>query len=196
MFRALIINHLARLSVMLFVGAVFTFNSAKADESALWDSLKSGDHIVLIRHALAPGFGDPGTVDLNDCATQRNLSDEGREQARNIGNLFRANGISKASVMTSQWCRCRETANLMGVGNVKDMTALNSFFQRSQKRAPQLREFEQWLRTADLSMPTVLVTHQVFITAVTDYVPSSGEIIFVRRTASNELRVVGTIDTL
>jgi len=196
MFRILITNRFLWLCVLLSLSVQITLNSAKSDDTDLWNSLKSGDHFVLIRHALAPGFGDPGTVDLNDCSTQRNLSDEGRDQARNIGNLFRNNGISKASVITSQWCRCRETADLLGLGTVIDMTALNSFFQRSQNRAPQLREFEQWLRIADLSIPTVLVTHQVFITAVTDYVPSSGEMVFVRRNASNDLRVVGTIDTL
>ena len=196
MFRTFTLNRFMQMCALLLVGVTFSFNGAKSDEGALWESLKSGDHFVLIRHALAPGFGDPETIDLNDCSTQRNLSEEGREQARNIGKLFRTNGITKASIMTSQWCRCRETANLMDVGNVKDMTALNSFFQRSQNRTPQLREFVQWVRTTDLSTPTVLVTHQVFISAVTNYVPSSGAIVFVRRTDSNELRVIGTIDTL
>lgn len=196
MYRALIAKTLTRLCLMLLVGTAITFNNANADQKGLWESLAKGDHLVLIRHALAPGFGDPGTVDLNDCSTQRNLSDEGREQARKMGDLFRANGINNAMMRTSQWCRCRETANLMDLGDVQDMTALNSFFQRSQNRAPQLRAFEQWLSTADLSTPNVLITHQVFITAMTDYVPSSGEIVFVKRTASNTLEVIGTIDTL
>lgn len=172
-------------------------SASQADENAaLWDALKGGDHFVLIRHALAPGFGDPGTVDLHDCNTQRNLSDEGREQARTMGDLFRSNGISQGKVYTSQWCRCRETAKLMGLGEVKDMPSLNSFFQRRENQSRQLRDFNDWLKTADLSKPTVLVTHQVMISALTDFFPSSGEIVFIRRTPANQLRMIGSIDTL
>ncbi len=181
----------------LLLICVFTSpNVTKADDSTLWEALKSGDHFVLLRHALAPGFGDPTTVDLSDCSTQRNLSEEGRQQSRKIGEMFRANGISDAVVLTSQWCRCRETANLMGIGKVEDMTSLNSFFQRRENQARQLNELEQWHLNANLDRPTVLVTHQVVITGLTDYFPSSGEIVFVKQSPSNDLQVVGTIDTL
>lgn len=166
------------------------------ENAALWQALKSGDHFVLIRHALAPGVGDPEEVDLTDCSTQRNLSDEGRQQARDMGALFRSNGIASATVMTSQWCRCRETASLMDLGPVEDMTALNSFFQRRQNKNRQMKAFDEWLVGADLSIPNVLVTHQVVITALTDYFPSSGEIVFVKRASSGDLKVAGTIDTL
>jgi broad specificity phosphatase PhoE len=181
----------------LLLICVFTSpNVTKADDSTLWEALKSGDHFVLLRHALAPGFGDPTTVDLSDCSTQRNLSEEGRQQSRKIGEMFRANGISDAVVLTSQWCRCRETANLMGIGKVEDMTSLNSFFQRRENQARQLNELEQWHLNANLDRPTVLVTHQVVITGLTDYFPSSGEIVFDKQSPSNDLQVVGTIDTL
>lgn len=184
------------LFVLVLFGVFAPLNVPKADESELWEALKGGDHFVLLRHALAPGFGDPTSVDLNDCSTQRNLSEEGRQQSRKIGEMFRANGISDAVVLTSQWCRCRETANLMEIGEVEDMTSLNSFFQRRENQARQLNELEQWYLNANLDRPTVLVTHQVVITGLTDYFPSSGEIVFVKRTPSNSLRVVGTIDTL
>ena len=181
---------------LALIGVFASPNVLKADDSALWEALKGGDHFVLLRHALAPGFGDPTAVDLNDCSTQRNLSEEGRQQSRKIGKMFRANGISDAIVLTSQWCRCRETANLMEIGKVEDMTSLNSFFQRRENQARQLNELEQWHLNANLDQPTVLVTHQVVITGLTDYFPSSGEIVFVKRTPSNSLQVVGTIDTL
>ena len=181
---------------LVLIGVFASSNVSKADDRVLWDALKSGDHFVLLRHALAPGFGDPTTVDLNDCSTQRNLSEEGRQQSRKIGEMFRANGIADAVVLTSQWCRCRETAKLMEIGNVEDMTSLNSFFQRRENEARQLKELKQWYSNANLDRPTVLVTHQVVITGLTDYFPSSGEIVFVKRTPSNSLRVVGTIDTL
>jgi len=184
------------LFCLLLVCVFASPNVTKADDSTLWEALKSGDHFVLLRHALAPGFGDPTTVDLSDCSTQRNLSEEGRQQSRKIGEMFRANGISDAVVLTSQWCRCRETANLMGIGKVEDMTSLNSFFQRRENQARQLNELEQWHLNANLDRPTVLVTHQVVITGLTDYFPSSGEIVFVKQSPSNDLQVVGTIDTL
>lgn len=185
-----------RFCGLLLLGIITTLDTTKADDTALWAALKSGDHFVLVRHALAPGFGDPDQVNLNDCSTQRNLSEEGREQARGIGDLFRANGIADANIFTSQWCRCRETARLINLGDVTDMTALNSFFQRRENETRQLEEFNDWLKTTDLSQATVLVTHQVVITSLTDYFPSSGEIVFVKRTPSNALRIVGTIDTL
>lgn len=186
-----------RIFLAVFVLGMFSPSSPAADDSAkLWTALKDDNHFVLIRHALAPGVGDPVEVDLTDCSTQRNLSDEGREQARAMGDLFRANGISSANMMTSQWCRCRETASLMDLGPVKDMTALNSFFQRRQNRGPQLKAFENWLKDADLTTPNVLVTHQVVITALTDYFPSSGEIVFVKHVNGGGLKVIGTIDTL
>lgn len=195
-FKTQILSVIKKACILLLVGSSVSLSSAQANDADLWNAVKQGDHFVLIRHALAPGFGDPGTVDLNNCSTQRNLSEEGRQQARNIGDMFRANGIDDATVLTSQWCRCRETAKLMNLGEVTDMTALNSFFQRRQNEAKQLKDFDDWLRTADLSRPAVLVTHQVVITALTDYFPSSGEIVFVQRTPSNTLRVIGTIDTL
>ena len=187
---------LFRLCTLLVMGTTVTFNAIKADAPHLWDALKGDNHLVLIRHALAPGSGDPGPVDLNDCLTQRNLSEIGRQQAQSIGNLFKANSISTARIYTSQWCRCRETAELLNLGNVSDMVALNSFFQRPENEARQLTQFKEWLKTANLSHPTVLVTHQVVITGLTGYFPSSGEIVFVKRDASNTLRITGTIDTL
>lgn len=194
--KTLLMSAISKACITLFICSSFALSSAQADNATLWNALKQGDHFVLIRHALAPGFGDPGAVDLNDCSTQRNLSEEGRQQARNIGNMFRANGILDATVLTSQWCRCRETAELLNFGEVSDMTALNSFFQRRQNEAGQLKDFEDWLSTVDLSRPAILVTHQVVITSLTDYSPSSGEIVFIQRTAPNTLRVIGTIDTL
>ncbi len=135
--------------------------------------------MALMRHALAPGTGDPADFSLEDCATQRNLSAEGRRQAVRIGEAFRRNGIERARVFSSQWCRCRETARLIDLGAVAPLPALNSFFQRWEQRDSRTQALRQWLSTQDLSTPTVLVTHQVNITALTGRGAASGEIVVV-----------------
>ncbi|MDJ0948845.1 MAG: histidine phosphatase family protein [Alphaproteobacteria bacterium] len=188
--------HLARhawLAVALLVcGAPVP---AIADDTALWTALRSGGHVALMRHALAPGTGDPSGFDLADCGTQRNLSDTGRAQAARIGARFRANGIAAARVLSSQWCRCRETATLLDLGPVEDLPTINSFFQSPERRDPQTRALKQWLAEQDLGGPVVLVTHQVNITALTGVFPDSGEIVIVHRSEIGELSVKGSIET-
>jgi broad specificity phosphatase PhoE len=168
-----------------------------ADEAgqALWDKLRAGTHFAIMRHALAPGLGDPDNFSLGDCATQRNLSDEGREQARRIGARFRDNGIDRAALYSSQWCRCSETAELLGLGKVQELPALNSFFRRFEREEAQMRELGQWLAATDPDAPLVLVTHQVVITSLTGVFPQSGEVVVVRRTDSGDFQVAGTIRT-
>jgi phosphohistidine phosphatase SixA len=164
-------------------------------EPALWDAMRSGDHVALLRHAIAPGSGDPAGFSVDDCATQRNLSDAGRDQARRIGSRFRENGIAKAAVFSSQWCRCLETARLLGLGPVTGQPILNSFFRNFERSDSQTRMLRQWIAAQNLTSPLVLVTHQVNITALTDVYPQSGELVIVRRDKGGELSVVGTIRT-
>jgi broad specificity phosphatase PhoE len=168
---------------------------APADDGELWDALKSSGHVALLRHALAPGTGDPPEFDLRDCATQRNLSDEGRRQAARIGARFRANGMPGARVLSSQWCRCLETANLLGLGPVEELPVLNSFFQRRERRDEQTQDLARWLSDQSAGTPLVLVTHQVNITALTGIYPASGELVVVRIATDGEVTAVGTIET-
>ena len=114
-------------AIVLAIAA--TAPAAKADEAALWEALRDGGHVALLRHALAPGTGDPVDFTLGDCTTQRNLSDEGSAQARRIGQRFRDNGIEAARVYTSQWCRCVETAELLDLGPVSEQPAASNFVQ-------------------------------------------------------------------
>jgi broad specificity phosphatase PhoE len=151
--------------------------------------------VALLRHAIAPGTGDPLAFALGDCTTQRNLSDEGRDQAARIGARFSKNGIRTAAVFTSQWCRCRETAKLLRLGPVTELPVLNSFFRRRELREPQTRMLQEWLAGQDPERPLVLVTHQVNITALTGVYPRSGELVIIRRTNSGEISVVGSIAT-
>ena len=165
------------------------------DTAGLWKELRAGHSFVLLRHASAPGMGDPDYFDVEDCSTQRNLSDAGRKQAESIGNLFRANGIKKAHVFSSQWCRCLETASLLKLGAVEVLPHLNSFFQQYELRDSQTENLSKWIDTQNIEDIIVLVTHQVNITSLTDVYPSSGELVFVDRSQSGKLSVLGSIKT-
>lgn len=166
-----------------------------ADSTALWDALRSDGHLALLRHAIAPGTGDPSTFVLDDCSTQRNLSDAGRYQAIRIGESFRANGIATADVYSSQWCRCRETAEHLGLGLVEELPILNSFFRHPEGGDAQTRALRKWLAGQSLDRPLVLVTHQVNITALTGIYPASGELVIIRLSDDGNITVVGSIET-
>ena len=165
------------------------------DQAGLWQAARSERTVVLMRHAIAPGMGDPENFTIGDCRTQRNLSEAGRRQAEAIGNRFRANGIDKARVFSSQWCRCLETATLLDLGVVEELLELNSFFQEYERRDYQTQELRKWIGRQSLDQPLVLVTHQVNITAMTGIYPESGEMVLVKRSDSGELSVLGRIET-
>ena len=168
---------------------------AVADSNAdnLWAAVRSGEAVAMMRHALAPGTGDPAGFDVDDCTTQRNLSVEGREQARRTGDAFRANGIMLAEVKTSAWCRCQDTASLMNLGTPEVLPPLNSFFQNRGQRDPQTDALRQWLAARTGSEPLVLVTHQVNITALTGAFASSGEIVVIDRDVTGGVKVLGSL---
>jgi len=129
-----------------------------ADQAALFEALGGGRAAALIRHAIAPGIGSPAEFRIYDCGTQRNLSDEGREQARAVGDRLRAGGIARAAIYSSQWCRCLETARLLDLGEVIELPALNSLFNDRSRAEQQTGELTALLRAALPSDPLVLVT--------------------------------------
>ncbi len=179
--------------VLLLLPLLLTLIAVKesrSDDATIWDVLKSPDHFAIMRHALAPGMGDPPDFRLNDCDTQRNLSNTGREQAIKIGKELRRNGIIHASVFSSQWCRCLETADLLGFGRVEELAVLNSFFQEYDKAEAQTQALRNWLGRQDLEGAVILVTHQVNITGLTNVFPASGEIIVVKREMAGVFTVV------
>jgi len=169
--------------------------AALADESLLWNKLRSGGHFGLLRHAIAPGTGDPTHFTLRDCKTQRNLSSDGRTQATKIGGRFHANGIDAARVYSSQWCRCLDTARLLSLGEVNELAALNSFYQREERRVPQTEALTQWLAKQTFDETLILVTHRVNISALTGVYPGSGELVIVQRLQDGNFEVAGTIST-
>jgi phosphohistidine phosphatase SixA len=184
-----------RMALLAFLLFAMTPLPALADNAGLWQSLNTPGHFAIMRHALAPGTGDPAEFTLDDCRTQRNLSAEGRTQAERIGIRFRANGIESAEVFSSQWCRCLETARLLGLGTVVELPVINSFFRKRELEASRTAELKDWLTRRTTDTPTVLVTHQVNITALTGVFPASGELVFVHVTTDGNVSVTGTIRT-
>ncbi|MEX0922465.1 MAG: histidine phosphatase family protein [Rhodovibrionaceae bacterium] len=177
--------------------ALLTFPAAaQEDAEAAWAAFAEPGSVALLRHALAPGTGDPANFTLGDCTTQRNLSAEGRTQAERIGAAIRAKGIAVERVLTSQWCRCRETAALLEQAEVEDFPALNSFFADRSTRDAQTAELHAFLAGLPSGEKAILVTHQVNITALTGVYPASGELIVIRSGTEGAIEVLGRIPTL
>ena len=185
-------------SAWLAAGALslaLTCGSAPAAGQFPIERLDDGGYVVMLRHALAPGVGDPENFRLGDCATQRNLSEEGRAQARRLGERLRAQGIDGAAVYSSQWCRCIETAELLDVGPVRQLPALNSFFGRPADREPNLEALRTFLaELPEDGPPVILVTHQVTISAMAGHGAVSGEAVVLQANGTGQPPLVGTIE--
>ena len=166
--------------------------SVKADsKQTLINELQKGGKLIFIRHAYAPGGGDPDNFDINDCTTQRNLSDSGRVQSQKIGNFFKENKILIGKVYSSEWCRCKETAYI-AFKKFKTKKFLNSFYstQFMKNRAKQVKEFNDFIKKWDKKENLIFITHYVFIFEILNYTPTSGEIIF----ADKNLNIVDTLE--
>ena len=168
------------LPLSFFTIFFFLFLNIHAAQ-ANWKPAKNGDKIILIRHSKAPGFGDPPGFNIKNCKTQRNLSKEGVDQSKKIGKLFKKNKIKIDQVLSSQWCRCKDTAKY-AFKNYKEFSALNSTFQtpydkNAKKQINELKDYIQKWNGNGSNL--VLVTHYVIITAITDVVPRSGEIVII-----------------
>lgn len=189
-------GRIAVVGLMLLTGP-FALESAtaRASESDLIQRMKAGGHVMMIRHARAPGTGDPANFQLGDCSTQRNLDDRGRAQAKAIGDWFRSKGITQARVFSSQWCRCLETAQLMKLGPVTELPALNSFYQRPQDRDRNLRALRTFLSKQPRDGPlVVLVTHHVTIQGIPGETVSSGEGVVLELQRDQSHSVIGRGD--
>jgi phosphohistidine phosphatase SixA len=166
---------------------------AETPPEQLWAAIRNGEAFVMLRHATAPGTGDPDGFRIDHCTTQRNLSDEGRAQARAIGAKFRANGLLEAELRSSAWCRCLETARLLEIGPVEPLAPLNSFFEDRAGGPAQTKDLLEWLNKRTDRRPLVLVTHQVNITALTGFTPRSGEAVVARVKADGSVEKLGVI---
>jgi len=185
--------HVKRLvPVALWIWLIVAPTAAAADSQEAWAALVSGGHVALIRHGNAPpGYGDPPGFKIDDCATQRNLDEGGRAQARAIGEAFRQHGVRAEKILSSPWCRCLETARLMVLGPV-DGTWAVAASDKSPERLAALRQMlANWRGPGTL----VVVTHALTVQALVGIMPGQAETVVVRPKLGKEpgVEVVGRI---
>ena len=176
----------------IFITFIFLTCSVKADfDLNLIKDLKQGGKLIFIRHAYAPGSGDPQNFNLNDCSTQRNLNQEGREQAKQIGEFFKKNNVEIDKVLSSEWCRCKETAKI-AFKNFSTNNFLNSFYSSkyAKNKDKQIKALNDYLRKFKSDKNLILITHYVLISEVLNYAPSSGEIVV----SDKNFNMIGTIE--
>ncbi len=163
----------------LFAAALLLLFAAEASATeAGWALLRNGGHVVLLRHAMAPGTGDPASFDIEKCSTQRNLSERGRQQARRIGALFAARAEPIETVLASRYCRTRDTARL-AFGKVTDMPALDPPVADEEERKAQMAAIMEEVRNYTGSGNKVLVTHLETIQVLTGQPAREGEALIV-----------------
>ena len=162
---------------------------AEQATASLVDDLQDGQHVLLMRHADAPGYGDPAGYVISQCSTQRNLGDYGKRQAKAIGVWLTTQGVQKADVFTSPWCRCLDTANLLNKGPVKIEPSLGSFFDNMSLEKRQTKALETFIKNElakQSKTPLILVTHHVNIQAFTGKVVGVGDMVLVRVNKNGE----------
>ena len=165
----------------IFASIIFTIllslNEAYS-QSELETKRKSiSANVIFLRHALAPGFGDPNHFNKKDCSTQRNLDDEGRLQARFIGHYLKSSKLIFSEILTSEWCRCIDTTKELNLGKWETFSGLNSFFEGHEKKDKVMDKLRKKLDSLGHSDLVLLVTHQVVILAQTGIAPKSGEMV-------------------
>ena len=178
-----------KLFIIIFISLT---TSIKADlNKKLMNQLEDGGNLIFIRHAYAPGSGDPNNFNLNDCSTQRNLSEDGRKQAQYIGDFFRKNKIRMDKVLSSEWCRCKETAKI-AFKDFSTISFLNSFYSSkfAKNKDKQVEALNKYVKEFKSDKNLILVTHYVLISEVLDYSASSGEIVV----SDKNFNMIGTIE--
>ena len=192
-----------RLIASLIFSLIFTLSAQAsfANELAIWDKLQGTSpkgYVLLLRHSLAPGVGDPENFKVNDCTTQRNLSEVGRQDAQDVGAWLARRQITIARVESSRWCRAKETATLLNLGKVRLNRNLDSLFQESDlPNHPQtIKVRKQIVDHRNKRGLLILVGHFVNIAALTNTGVDSGEGVLVRADSKGVIRVVGTTPKL
>jgi len=192
-----------RLIALLIFSLIFTLSpqTSMANELAIWDKLQGTapkGYVLLLRHSLAPGVGDPENFDLRDCSTQRNLSAVGRQDAQDVGRWLARREIKIARVESSRWCRAKETANLLNLGKVRLNRNLDSLFEEADAlNHPQtIKVRKQIVDHRNKSGMLILVGHFVNIAAITNVGVDSGEGVLVRADSKGIIKVVGSTPAL
>jgi len=179
------LNQKIFILILSFIGLLI----APQVRAALADDLKDGQHVLLMRHADAPGYGDPAGYVIGQCQTQRNLGDYGKKQAKAIGSWLRGQSVTKAQIFSSPWCRCSDTAQLLDLGSVRMEASLGSFFDDMSLEKKQTKELEQLIKSEldkQSKLPIILVTHHVNIRAFMGKNVSQGDMVLVRVNKNGE----------
>jgi phosphohistidine phosphatase SixA len=178
------------LTIFLIFGLSNFVTRAHADNNSIQEIINNIDaNVIFLRHALAPGIGDPTNFKIGDCSTQRNLNQVGITQAVLIGKQLKENSIQFDKVYSSYWCRCYQTASLLDIGLVHKFSGLNSIFQNFVPRKETLKKLEQKLFELPSSSLVIFVTHQVNIQAITKKnVISGGMVAF--NTSTKEAHII------
>ena len=186
-----IVNDMKIKKYLIFLFFLLFCSSTFANTKII-SALEEGGKLIFIRHAYAPGGGDPDNFDVKNCSTQRNLDTVGVKQAKRIGQFFRDNKISIDLVLSSEWCRCKSTAK-NAFENYKTFNALNSFFSSNfaKNRDKQMKDLKSFIKSWNSKKNIVFVTHYVVISEVLNTTASSGTIIV----ADKNFKVIGTIET-
>ena len=163
--------------LFIFVLLGFISHPSYAYQSIIEQIDEFNANVIFMRHALAPGFGDPVNFNVQDCKSQRNLNDAGREQAQNIGQFFLKNKIIFTEILTSEWCRCIDTALEMNIGVPTSFDGLSSFFQGHVNKSDVIKKLNIKLDNLSSESLTLMITHQVVIAEITSISPPSGGII-------------------
>ena len=174
--------------IILVTLLVATEVTARSEIETVKKSISA--NVIFLRHALAPGLGDPLDFTKEDCSTQRNLNDEGRSQARLIGDYLKKSNIRFSEILTSEWCRCIDTAKELDLGQWETFSGLNSFFQGHEKKYQVMDKLWKKIDSLNFSDLVLFVTHQVVITEITGEVPRSGEMVLYNSITKKKSRLM------
>ena len=176
-----------------YIFIIFFLPISSFSNEKIINSLKDGKKIVFIRHAIAPGNGDPYNFDITDCSTQRNLNDKGRAQSKIIGEFFKSNKILFDKVLTSEWCRCKDTG-IIAFGDIETFGALNSFYDQrfAKNKDKQIQNLKKYIKNRKSKKNLILITHYVVILEILNLGTSSGEIII----SNKNFELIGNIKTM
>ncbi len=177
--------------ILIFIIIFLPINSFSNEK--IINSLKNGKKVVFIRHAIAPGNGDPDNFDILDCSTQRNLNEKGRDQSKKIGEFFKSNKILFDKVLSSEWCRCKDTG-IIAFGDIETLSALNSFYDArfSKNKDKQIKQLKEYIKNWDGKKNLILITHYVVILEILGLGVTSGEIIITNK----NFELIGNIKTM
>ncbi|WP_443190470.1 histidine phosphatase family protein [Pseudomonas indica] len=165
----------------------------QAAETDAWAALREGRALLILRHATAPGVGDPPNFRVDDCSTQRNLDEQGRREAQRWGVLLRSQWVERPRLYSSRWCRALDTAREMGLGAVEPLPLLDSLFAEREHRVERTLELRRAINGLPRGEPLVLITHQVNITTLTGEYPRSGEGLILALPLEADVRVLARI---